>query len=170
MAPSTCATSPTPMATACATRCVSPFPILAAQAARSQTTGRWHCWEPPAQRTLDSTGQYLPHGNALNAMALGGPVQGQILGATTFTNSGIIDLQANPAVGDVLLISGGHTAGSRRWRNLHFQRRVASVGHGAQQRRTLTVRRAGGRSSWPRRRRPDPDLAEYRRCRRPDRR
>ena len=44
-----------------------------------------------------------------NSMALGGPVQGQILGATTFTNTGTIDLQANPVPGDVLLISGSHT-------------------------------------------------------------
>ena len=56
---------------------------------------------------LDSTGQYLPLGLAFNSMALNGPVHGQILGATTFTNSGIIDLQANPAAGDVLMITGG---------------------------------------------------------------
>ena len=61
---------------------------------------------------LDSTGQYLPLGLTFNSMALGGPVQGQILGATTFTNSGTIDLQANPVAGDVLLISGGHTPGA----------------------------------------------------------
>ena len=66
----------------------------------------------PGATTLDSTGQYLPLGNPSNAMALGGPVQGQILGATTFTNSGTIDLQANPVPGDVLLISGGHTPGA----------------------------------------------------------
>ncbi|MBR0692323.1 autotransporter outer membrane beta-barrel domain-containing protein [Bradyrhizobium lablabi] len=62
--------------------------------------------------TLDATGQYLPLGLAFNSMALGGPVQGQILGATTFTNSGTIDLQVNPVPGDVLLISGGHTPGT----------------------------------------------------------
>jgi outer membrane autotransporter protein len=66
----------------------------------------------PGATTLDSTGQYLPLGLAFNTMALGGPVQGQILGATTFVNSGTIDLQANPVPGDVLLISGGHTPGS----------------------------------------------------------
>jgi outer membrane autotransporter protein len=66
----------------------------------------------PGATTLDSTGQYLPLGLAFNDMALGGPVQGQILGTTTFTNSGTIDLQANPVVGDVLLISGGHTPGA----------------------------------------------------------
>jgi autotransporter family porin len=66
----------------------------------------------PGAITLDATGQYLPLGLTFNAMTLGGPVQGQILGATTFTNSGTIDLQANPVPGDVLLISGGHTPGS----------------------------------------------------------
>jgi autotransporter family porin len=39
-------------------------------------------------------------------------VQGQILGATTFSNAGTIDLEANPAVGDVLLITGGHMPGA----------------------------------------------------------
>ena len=62
--------------------------------------------------SLDSTGQYLPLGFTFNAMALGGPVQGQILGASMFTNAGTINLQANPVPGDVLLISGGHTPGS----------------------------------------------------------
>jgi Autochaperone Domain Type 1 len=66
----------------------------------------------PGATTLDATGQYLPLGLTFNSMALGGPVQGQILGATTFTNSGTIDLQANPVPGDVLLISGGHTPGT----------------------------------------------------------
>jgi outer membrane autotransporter protein len=66
----------------------------------------------PGAATLDATGQYLPLGLTFNAMALGGPVQGQILGATTFTNSGIINLQANPVAGDVLLISGGHAPGT----------------------------------------------------------
>ena len=57
--------------------------------------------------TLDSTGQYLPLGNPNNAMALGGPLQGHLIGgASTFTNSGIIDLQSNPAAGDVLVITG----------------------------------------------------------------
>ena len=62
--------------------------------------------------TLDNTGQYLPQGNALNAMALGGPVQGQIVGASSFVNSGVINLQANPVPGDVLVITGARTAGS----------------------------------------------------------
>jgi outer membrane autotransporter protein len=66
----------------------------------------------PGATTLDATGQYLPLGQTSNAMALGGPVQGQLLGATTFTNSGIINLQANPVPGDVLLITGGHTPGT----------------------------------------------------------
>jgi outer membrane autotransporter protein len=62
--------------------------------------------------TLDSTGQYLPVantslGNFSNTMALGGPLQGQIIGAAEFTNSGTIDLQNNPVPGDVLMITGG---------------------------------------------------------------
>jgi len=61
--------------------------------------------------TLDSTGQYLPLGNASNAMALGGPLQGQLIGVATFTNSGTIDLQADPVPGDVLLITGGRQPG-----------------------------------------------------------
>jgi autotransporter family porin len=66
----------------------------------------------PGATVLDATGQYLPLGLTFNAMSLGGPVQGQILGATTFTNAGTIDLQANPVPGDVLLITGGHTPGT----------------------------------------------------------
>ena len=65
----------------------------------------------PGATVLDNTGQYLPFGLAVNSMALGGPMQGQILGATTFTNSGVIDLQANAVAGDVLVISGGRTPG-----------------------------------------------------------
>ncbi|GLR85403.1 autotransporter outer membrane beta-barrel domain-containing protein [Bradyrhizobium iriomotense] len=61
----------------------------------------------PGATMLDATGQYLPLGLTFNSMALGGPVQGQILGATTFTNSGTIDLQANLVAGDVLMITGG---------------------------------------------------------------
>ncbi len=57
--------------------------------------------------TLDSMGQYLPLGNANNAMALGGPLQGHLIGVLMFTNSGIIDLQNNPVAGDVLVITGG---------------------------------------------------------------
>jgi autotransporter family porin len=65
-----------------------------------------------AATLVDSTGQYLPLGTSANAMAFNGPVQGHVLGVATFTNSGTLDLQANPAVGDVLVISGGHTAGA----------------------------------------------------------
>ena len=39
--------------------------------------------------TLDSTGQYLPLNNPNNSMALGGPLQGHLIGVSTFTNSGI---------------------------------------------------------------------------------
>jgi len=56
---------------------------------------------------IDTAGQYLPLGNANNAMTAGGPVQGQIKGAGSLHNAGVIDLTANPAAGDVLVISGG---------------------------------------------------------------
>lgn len=61
---------------------------------------------------LDTAGMYLPFGNEKNAMALNSPAQGQILGVQAFNHSGAIDLQANPSAGDVLVISGGHTAGT----------------------------------------------------------
>ena len=44
-------------------------------------------------------------------MALGGPLQGHLIGVETFTNSGIIDLQSNPVAGDVLVITGARQAG-----------------------------------------------------------
>jgi hypothetical protein len=61
---------------------------------------------------LEDTGQYLPVANTSlgdnsNRMALGGPLQGQIIGAATFTNSGTIDLHDNLVPGDVLMITGG---------------------------------------------------------------
>jgi outer membrane autotransporter protein len=65
----------------------------------------------PGATKLDATGQYLPLGNPNNAMALNGPVQGHLVGVATFTNSGIIDLQSNPAAGDVLVITGARQAG-----------------------------------------------------------
>src|SRR5262245_43083654 len=61
--------------------------------------------------TLDPTGQYLPLDNPNNAMALGGPLQGHLVGVQTFINSGTIDLQSNPVAGDVLVITGGRQAG-----------------------------------------------------------
>jgi Autochaperone Domain Type 1 len=60
---------------------------------------------------LDSTGQYLPLNNPNNAMALGGPLQGHLVGVSTFINSGTIDLQSNPVAGDVLVITGARQAG-----------------------------------------------------------
>jgi autotransporter family porin len=44
-------------------------------------------------------------------MALGGPLQGHLIGVQTFINSGIIDLRSNPAAGDVLVITGARQAG-----------------------------------------------------------
>jgi autotransporter family porin len=62
--------------------------------------------------TLETAGQYLPLGNPNNSMAPAGPVQGHIVGASAFTHGGVIDLQANPAAGDVLVITGAQTAGT----------------------------------------------------------
>jgi autotransporter family porin len=64
--------------------------------------------------TLDpsvSLQQYLPLGNPNNAMAVGGPLQGHLVGVASFTNSGTIDLQSNPVAGDVLVITGARQAG-----------------------------------------------------------
>ena len=60
---------------------------------------------------LDSTGQYLPLNNPNNAMTPGGPLQGHLVGVSTFINSGTIDLQSNPVAGDVLVITGARQAG-----------------------------------------------------------
>ena len=39
-------------------------------------------------------------------MTLNGPLQGQLIGVNKFDNFGTIDLQQNPAAGDVLVITG----------------------------------------------------------------
>ena len=44
-------------------------------------------------------------------MALGGPLQGHLVGVASFTNSGTIDLQSNPVAGDVLVITRARQAG-----------------------------------------------------------
>ncbi len=67
-------------------------------------------------QTLDTTGMYLPQGYAFNTMSVNSPTQGHIFGVQTFNNAGVIDLTANvengqSVVGDVLVISGGKTAG-----------------------------------------------------------
>ena len=95
--------------------------------------------------TLDSTGQYLPLGNPNNAMALGGPLQGHLIGVTTFTNSGIIDLQSNPVAGDVLVITGARAGRGCRPRHLHLQWRHAEARHGAQRGRRRNALRYVGR-------------------------
>ncbi len=61
--------------------------------------------------TLDTTGMYLPLGNAHNTMGLASPTQAQLLGVNTFVNNGVIDMQANADAGDVLVISASQTAG-----------------------------------------------------------
>ncbi len=62
--------------------------------------------------TFNPAGAYLPLGQTANTPVAGGAVQGQILGVQTFTNSGTIDLTGGgAAVGNVLVIGGGQTAG-----------------------------------------------------------
>ena len=74
--------------------------------------------------TLDSTGQYLPLGNTEQRNDPRWTVAGPLLGVTTFTNSGTIDLQSNPVAGDVLVITGARQRRARTAaRHVHFQRR-----------------------------------------------
>ena len=62
--------------------------------------------------TLDSTGQYLPLGNPNNAMALGGPLQGHLIG-----------------VHDVHQLGHDRSAKQpRRWRRARDHRRAAGRG------------------------------------------
>ncbi len=65
-----------------------------------------------ANANVNATGAYLPFGNTTNTPSTNGPAQGQILGVQTFTNSGVIDLGGNPAVGNTLVITGGHAPGT----------------------------------------------------------
>jgi autotransporter family porin len=63
-------------------------------------------------QTFSTSGTYLPLGQSANTPVLGGAVQGQILGVSQFTHSGILDLSGGAhAVGNVLVIGGGQTAG-----------------------------------------------------------
>ena len=79
----------------------------------------------PLADTISAAGRTdAPQNNSLNAPAVGGPVQGQILGVAKFTNAGTIDMTnggVNP-VGSVLVISGST---SQAW-----QQGVASAGGG----------------------------------------
>ena len=62
---------------------------------------------------FDTLNAYLPLGQAANTPTLGGAVQGQLLGVNTFNNTGTIDLTGGgTAVGNVLVITGGQTAGA----------------------------------------------------------
>ena len=78
-APSTCATSPTPTGDGVRDTVRVAVADLGGPAARFTNNGTLALLGAPGATTLDSTGQYLPLGNALNAMALGGPVQGQLV-------------------------------------------------------------------------------------------
>lgn len=61
----------------------------------------------------DGSGAYLPFGNPVTTPSLGGPVQGQLMNVSEFTNSGVLDVGGGgTAVGNVLLISGGTVPGA----------------------------------------------------------
>ena len=61
---------------------------------------------------FNSSGAYLPLGQTANQPILGGATQGQILGVSSFTHRGILDLpNGTSTVGNVLVISGANTAG-----------------------------------------------------------
>ena len=62
------------------------------------------------EQTVDPTGQYLPSG--ARAVTTSGIVHGQLLQLERFENAGSIDLGDNGLAGDVLVITGGTTAGS----------------------------------------------------------
>jgi autotransporter family porin len=63
-------------------------------------------------QTFSTAGAYLPLGQAANTPVPGGAVQGQLLGVSQFNHSGVIDLTGGAqAVGNVLVIGGGQTAG-----------------------------------------------------------
>lgn len=62
--------------------------------------------------SFNTTGAYLPRGQAANMPTLGGATQAQLLGVSRFTNSGTLDLSGlSRTVGNVLLISGATTPG-----------------------------------------------------------
>lgn len=62
------------------------------------------------ETTTVATGEYTPVG-ALS-MTNPGTVHGQLLNLNTFDNAGLIDLSGNGQPGDVLVITGGATAGT----------------------------------------------------------
>ncbi len=76
--------------------------------------------------SYSAAGAYMPLGYTYNTPTQDGPVQGHIYGVNTFTQAGIIDMTnmrpettlraggmvSDHRAGDVLVISGGHTAGT----------------------------------------------------------
>lgn len=60
---------------------------------------------------VNTAGEYIPTGGALST-STSGIVQAQLLNLVAFNNSGVIDLTASGKAGDVLVVSGGGTAGT----------------------------------------------------------
>ena len=76
----------------------------------NQTSGSLRLSAVNTELHTDTTGEYLVSGALSTANK--GTVQGQLLNLNRFVNSGLIDLTENNQAGDVLIISGGSTAGA----------------------------------------------------------
>lgn len=82
-------------------------------ASRIDNSGALALSDEAVQVSALNTEHLYRTGYSANNMALDGPLQAQLLGVQTFSNSGTIDLSgARQQPGDVLVISGGQVAGS----------------------------------------------------------
>ena len=95
--------------------------------------------------TLDSTGQYLPLGNPNNAMALGGPLQGHLIGVNDVHQLGHHRSAKQPRRWRRARDHRRAPGWGCRHRHLHLQRRHAEARHGAQRGRRRHALRYIGR-------------------------
>ena len=105
--------------------------------------------------TLDSTGQYLPLGNPNNAMALGGPLQGHLIGVHDVHQLGHHRSAKQPRRWRRARDHRRAAGRGCRPRHLHLQWRHAEARHGAQRGRRRNALRYVGRRrhvGWRRRR------------------
>ena len=95
--------------------------------------------------TLDSTGQYLPLGNPNNAMALGGPLQGHLIGVNDVHQLGHDRSAKQPRRWRRARDHRRAAGRGSRHRHLHLQWRHAEARHGAQRGRRRNALRYVGR-------------------------
>ena len=95
--------------------------------------------------TLDSTGQYLPLGNPNNAMALGGPLQGHLIGVNDVHQLGHHRSAKQPRRWRRARDHRRAAGRGCRPRHLHLQWRHAEARHGAQRGRRRNALRYVGR-------------------------